>query len=371
MHAPISVSGVRRRLTLPRWVWRRPGRPSKPTVIAAACLSGLGVLLGVILVYTPIAHPKTLTVVGVTGSSEARITRLLEQIGSRQSTFAVSHDALMRAVAAYPEVADVEIDSDPPFRLELRAVMRPAVGRLTLAGQTFVVAADGTILKRAADADVPKLDTTVGTLSVRGGRVTGAASVLTVLAAAPEPLLEIARSVDIGHAGIEIEMSHGPRLVFGTADQAADKWAAAAAVIADGSADGATYIDLRVPSRPAVGGLGGSKSAVSTDPPTLTAGASTGSATVGSAAGAAQGVGTASATGGTQLPAATPLATAPPASTATGGSGSASTQSAGTTTQSGASAQPSGAGSGAGAASSTAADGAAQAGGGAAIGAGQ
>ncbi|MBO9533887.1 MAG: cell division protein FtsQ/DivIB [Solirubrobacteraceae bacterium] len=272
MHAPASLTGAGRRLLkVPVQLRRKPGVPGgRPAAVAAACIAGLLLFLALILVYTPIAHPKTLVVSGVTGSSEARITRLLEETGAKQSTFAVDHDALMRAVRAYPEVAAVEVASHPPFRLEIHAVMRPPVGRIEIGGRAFVVAADGTILQRAANADVPKLDETVGDVAVKDGHISGARATLQVLAAAPEALLAVARTVRVGHAGVEIEMSRGPRLVFGSGEQAADKWAAAAAVIADGSADAATYIDLRVPARPAVGGLGGSKTAASTDPPILT-----------------------------------------------------------------------------------------------------
>ena len=44
--------------------------------------------------------------------------------------------------------------------------------------------------------------------------------------------------------------------MFGTRDDAAVKWAAAARVLAEPDAAGATYLDLRVPGRVAAGGLG-------------------------------------------------------------------------------------------------------------------
>jgi cell division protein FtsQ len=44
--------------------------------------------------------------------------------------------------------------------------------------------------------------------------------------------------------------------VFGTRERVAAKWAAAARVLAEQTAAGATYLDLRIPGRVAAGGLG-------------------------------------------------------------------------------------------------------------------
>ena len=48
----------------------------------------------------------------------------------------------------------------------------------------------------------------------------------------------------------------GPDLIFGDASEARDKWFAATRVLADPSAAGATYLDVRIPERVAAGGLG-------------------------------------------------------------------------------------------------------------------
>jgi hypothetical protein len=50
-------------------------------------------------------------------------------------------------------------------------------------------------------------------------------------------------------------MRNGPDLIFGDATDLEAKWAAAARVLADASSRGATYVDLRLPERPAAGGL--------------------------------------------------------------------------------------------------------------------
>ena len=52
-----------------------------------------------------------------------------------------------------------------------------------------------------------------------------------------------------------VDLEDGPQLIFGQGDEAGKKWAAAARVLAEISAQGATYLDLRVPGRVAAGGL--------------------------------------------------------------------------------------------------------------------
>ncbi|MDQ8043665.1 MAG: hypothetical protein REI11_03620 [Patulibacter sp.] len=233
-------------------------------------LTAVFVVIGIVLVYSPVAHPRNLEVNGIAGSDAAQIREAIETTAHGQSTFAVSEGDLMKSVADYPQVAAIEIHAHPPFRLDLDVVMRPPVARVEIGGRAFVLAADGTVLDHLGSADVPKIDTSIEGVEIRETKAVGATGVLRILGAAPEPLLSLARSIRTGQAGIEVVMSHGPRLIFGNSQYAADKWAAAAAVIADGPAARASYIDLRVPGRPAVGGLGGSRAAGYADaPPSL------------------------------------------------------------------------------------------------------
>ena len=55
--------------------------------------------------------------------------------------------------------------------------------------------------------------------------------------------------------GIVVELREGPELIFGSASRLRAKWAAAARILADLEARGASYLDLRLPGRPGVGGL--------------------------------------------------------------------------------------------------------------------
>lgn len=271
--------------------------PGKGAKIAAGIVAAIA-FLWVIAIFTPIAHPRDLQVTGATGGSAGEIRTAIEDAARGQSTFRVSKDDLMAAVASYPEVAEIKVDAQPPFRLDLTVVMRPPVGRAQIGGRVFTVAGDGTVLQRADEAAVPKLDHSLGSLLLRDGHLVGDGGALRVLGAAPEQLLDLIRVLRRGEAGLEIELQRGPRLIFGNADNAASKWAAATAVLAEGSAVRATYVDVRVPGRPAVGGLGGSKTAAAADaPPTLTAQTPEAAATVAPSAGASQSG--ASATGAT------------------------------------------------------------------------
>jgi cell division protein FtsQ len=76
-----------------------------------------------------------------------------------------------------------------------------------------------------------------------------------------------------GERGLTVAVRGGPVLIFGDATRVRAKWTAAARVLADPSSRGATYIDLRLPDRPAAGGV-----AADTLAPLDTAGGAEGSA---------------------------------------------------------------------------------------------
>jgi hypothetical protein len=77
-----------------------------------------------------------------------------------------------------------------------------------------------------------------------------------VLGAAPTALRPHIESSSYGESGVDVELRSGIELRFGDAANAAAKWRAAAAVLADQSITALDYVDLHAPSRPAVGGSG-------------------------------------------------------------------------------------------------------------------
>lgn len=91
----------------------------------------------------------------------------------------------------------------------------------------------------------------------RGDRLAGPAlQQARVLGAAPAGLRPYVEASYYGESGVDVELRSGIELRFGDASRAAEKWKAAAAILADPSITELDYVDLHAPRRPAVGGSG-------------------------------------------------------------------------------------------------------------------
>jgi Cell division protein FtsQ len=77
-----------------------------------------------------------------------------------------------------------------------------------------------------------------------------------VLGAAPAELRPYIESSFYGDSGVDVVLEAGVELRFGDASQAVAKWQAVATVLADPTVTTLDYIDVLVPSRPAIGGSG-------------------------------------------------------------------------------------------------------------------
>jgi cell division protein FtsQ len=203
-----------------------------------------------------LARVTEITITGATTSEEARIESALENAARDMTTLHVRHDALESAVEPYPSVAGLRVDTDFPHGMSIEVIEHRPVAALNVDGRRIPVSGAGVVLTGVrADEGLPSIrsDTTPPEARVDDRRTRNA---LTVAAAAPEPLLERSERVWWGQKGLMIDLRNGPPLVFGTHDDARAKWAAAARVLAEPSAAGATYLDLRSPGRVGAGGLG-------------------------------------------------------------------------------------------------------------------
>jgi cell division protein FtsQ len=195
---------------------------------------------------------EDVNVTGLTTKDAARVRAHLISAAHTMTTLHLQRKELEEAIAHYPVVRSLKLEADFPHGLAIHVIEhRPAalVGGLPVAG-------DGTILRGLpVEGRLPKIDARD---KLHGNRLTAPAALRAarVAGAAPAPLRPRLERVAIrSRDGIVVELRDGPELIFGDATRLRAKWLAATRVLADPDARGATYIDVRLPGRPAAGGL--------------------------------------------------------------------------------------------------------------------
>jgi cell division protein FtsQ len=233
-------------------------RPRPRTLLAAALAVGLLVAGWFWLRDSSFVAVRQVEISGVPGAQGAQIRGALDQAARSMTTLHVRDDALDAAVAPYPLVKDVEVSTSFPHTMRIHVVTNVAVGAVLAGGRRIPVTSDGTLLRDAVAA--PALATIALRTPPGGRQLTGATALAAVaaLAAAPGPLREHVTSAATTRAhGLTLQIANGPVLWLGDDQDLDAKWAAAAAVLADPQAAGATSIDVGDPEHPAVGGLPG------------------------------------------------------------------------------------------------------------------
>jgi cell division protein FtsQ len=195
-------------------------------------------------------------VTGSTTSEESAIRAALDIAAREMTTLHVRRNVLDDAVAPYTSVAGLRVTTDFPHEMSIEVLEHRPVAALDIDGRRIPVSGGGVVLQGVqADRDLPSIRRST---TPPDGRVTDqrTRAALAVAASAPQELLARADRIGWGPPGLTVDLRDGPPLYFGTGDDARAKWAGAARVLADTSAAGATYLDLRVAGRVAAGGLG-------------------------------------------------------------------------------------------------------------------
>lgn len=247
---------------------RRP----QPRVLLAAAAALVLLLAGWFwLRDSSLVAVRTVEISGIDGTQGVRVRAALEEAARSMTTLHVRQGALDTAAKPFSIVKRIEVSTDFPHTLHIHVVTNAAVGAIAIDGRRIAVTSDGTILRDVtAPAGLPEipLHTTPG-----GPRLTerGGVAAVSALGAAPSALRTRIEAVHTtADKGLELQLAHGPLLVFGSAERLEAKWAAAAAVLADPEAAGASVIDVTAPERPAVSGLpGGAPAGGESDLPTL------------------------------------------------------------------------------------------------------
>jgi cell division protein FtsQ len=197
------------------------------------------------------------TITGLTTTEAEQVRRVLTGTAEDMTTLHVRVGELEQSVRGFGVVHALEVEPDFPHTLHIHVIERRAAALLTVDGRRVPVAGDGTVLTGLpVEGRLPVLK---GSLSQDGKRVDDRAALtaLEVIRAAPEPLgRRILRVRRDAAKGLVAQLRRGPDVILGTRADLPAKWQAAASVLADGAARGATYVDVRLPARPAAGGLG-------------------------------------------------------------------------------------------------------------------
>jgi cell division protein FtsQ len=250
LRAPASLA----RLLASCWALVRARRRLRIAVLAtliALPLLGGGWLW---LRHSSLVAVQHVRVSGVHGSEAQAIEAALTGAAKRMSTLDVSTAKLRAAVASYPVVGDVRVHTSFPHGMSIEVIEQAPVATLTAGGVQTAVAADGVVLGEAhASSSLPTLTSQVQLTPGEHVRETALLGELTVLGAAPKALARAAERAYSGSKGLTLVMHSGLRVYFGDSSRPHAKWASLARVLADPGSAGASYVDVRVPERPAAG----------------------------------------------------------------------------------------------------------------------
>ena len=180
----------------------------------------------------------------------------LEAAARNQSTLHVRENALRAAAAQFASVASIRVETDFPHAMSIQVIERRPVAALVVGDQELAATGDGMLLRGVvADGDLPMIRMDA---APAGEQVTNhnTRTALAIAAAAPPAVRARIDRLWTGPKGMMLALVDGPDLIFGDASDVGRKWLAATRVLAESSAAGATYLDVRIPERVAAGGLG-------------------------------------------------------------------------------------------------------------------
>jgi cell division septal protein FtsQ len=244
------------RISLSRFTSRihRPGRLN----LVLALLIAIGVCAGSYLLVrnSSLVAVNDVRVVGLSGYYDKQARAAVVAEATRMTTMNFDDAKITEAASGFVDVAGVKVETDFPHGATIYIDVRRPVLVARVSGHLVTLSQTGEVISTMhASAGLPHIDVkgTIVDGQVTAGRALSAAR---LLGAAPDLLMRKVQSIRWGKLGIVVKLERGPELYFGTSADARAKWRDAAAVLGSPDSKGAAYVDLRVPGRPAIGGLG-------------------------------------------------------------------------------------------------------------------
>jgi len=254
----VSVSAVARRLApaglLDALVpGPRLGRRLAVLLVLAALLGGAYLLW---LRDSALVRVERVTVTGLTGQHAGRVGAALEGAARGMTTLHLDRERLERIGSSYPVVRAIEVRSDFPSGVRIHVIEHVPAAVLVSGDRRVPVAPEGSVLTGLQVED-PLPEVALPSALPAKRLVPGdALDAVRVAGAAPAALVAQVEQVSREReGGLVVRLEDGPELVFGDVSRVQAKWAAATRVLADEHAVGAEYVDVRLPERPAAGGL--------------------------------------------------------------------------------------------------------------------
>lgn len=247
--APAKLRGVREALAPSPRLRRRLG-----VVLLVVALLGAGYMLW--LRDSGLVAVEEVQVTGLTGRDAERLRTALDGAARGMTTLHVDQDALEAAAAPFPVVQAIEVEADFPSGLRITVIEHRPVAVLVSGEKRIPVAGDGSVLEGLpTEGSLPEIHTAV---PIPPAQLEPGATLDSARVAGGAPAELVGRLDQVereDERGLVVSVEDGPELVFGSTERLTAKWAAAIRVLADPDAAGAEYLDLRLPERPAAGGL--------------------------------------------------------------------------------------------------------------------
>lgn len=198
--------------------------------------------------------------VEVAGAEHTQVDEVVgaAQLGDGDNLLLLSSDEVIRNVGALPWISSVEVDRMLPGTVRIRIEERRPALVLSLGAARWTIDAHGRVLESGtARSDLPVLaGVQVGTVSpgvdLKTADATGAMRVWRSLPAGLARDMEAIFAPTVER--ITLVLADGTQVRYGAPESMAAKNEVLRALLAQLEAEGslATYIDIRVPSRPAV-----------------------------------------------------------------------------------------------------------------------